>query len=250
MADPSQTSGARASAVFYDSPMRMDAFAPYPPELHEVKLKQDACVLTTAATRACNPPCGSTEYCGKGNLCKPAAAIVSAGTVTIEGAGAQVTLTAANSTYQGAAFPLASIASAVTLAARAAGDVMSAFSMTSTGVDGAGTGLPSSGSTLELIDGQDKVVTWSATGNGIVQLLLNTGWHGAPPTATLLCEVPAAAGRMVIPRAIVEAFPLVSGSGMSHTSTVLLLQRKTAVVNSGTVELLIVGYRGVIFPIH
>ncbi len=250
MADPSMTSGARAAAVFYDRPMRMDAFAPYPPDLHDVKLKKDSCVLTVAAARACNPPCGAIEYCGQGNVCKPAAAVVSAGSISVDGASTTVTLVPTNSTYVGTSFPLASITSSVTISVRAAGGAMSAFAISSAGVDSAGIGLPAGGSEFALIDGQDKVITWSATENGIVQLLLNSGWHGAPPTATLLCEAPASAGRLVIPRAVVEAYPLASSVGMSHTSTVLLLQRKTAVVNASTVELLIIGYRGVIFPSH
>ncbi|HEY5960600.1 MAG TPA: hypothetical protein VIV60_28800, partial [Polyangiaceae bacterium] len=248
----STTSGAEARASFYDRPVRVDAFAPFPPTLHELVLQQGGCVLTKAALRACNPPCGTNQYCGLGDVCTPAAQPQSAGTITVTGPVSTVSLSATNSAYSPQSIPVANITPNDLISVSAAGGAVPAFSLSSLGVTTAAIGLPGNASTFQLVDGQDKVLTWTPTSQGTVQLLLNSGWHGAPPAATLVCEAPASAGRLVVPRAIVELYPTESGGAglLSHTSTVSLLQRQRVNLGGNVLELLVIGYRGVIQPLH
>jgi hypothetical protein len=248
----STTSGAEARANFYDRPMRMDAFDPFPPALHELVLAQDGCVLTKAALRACSPPCGANQYCGLGDVCAPAAQVQSAGTISLQGPVGTVQLSPVNSSYAPQSISAANITPTDLLSVDASGGAVPAFSLSSLGVTTADIGLPGgTASTFQLVDGQDKIFTWTPTATGTVQLLLNSGWHGATPTATLICEAPAIAGRLVVPRVIVEAYPPETGGGLlTHTSTVSLLQRQRVTSGGYVIELLVVGYRGVIQPIH
>jgi hypothetical protein len=229
--------------------MRMDAFAAYPPDLHEIKLQGSGCVLTSAATRACNPPCGSSQFCGTNDTCQPAAALASAGTLTVEATGASaVTLTPTDSLYAQKPFPFSSMGSNASITAKTTGSAVAAFELRASGVDASNIGLPKDGSTLAMPLGSPVEVTWNATPSGIVQLLLNAGWHGAPPTATLICEAPASAGHLTVPKAIADAYPATDAIGMTHTSMVRLLQRSKTTINAKTIEFMVVGYRGVIFP--
>ncbi len=82
-----------------------------------------------------------------------------------------------------------------------------------------------------------------------VQLLLNHGWHGAPPEATLICEADESAGHIIIPQRIVEAWPPTWFGLEPHGSYLSLLQRIRVDLDGEPVELL-VAFRHGIYPRH
>lgn len=236
-------------AAFYDQALRMDAFAAFPPELHERSLEGGDCILFTAAALQCNPPCGSEQYCGTGNQCRAMAALVPAGVVTITGLGPGLSLTPDMGTYPHTAFPAAQLTAAKTVTVQSAGGATPAFSLSAPGVSRAAFDLPGDWS-IQLVDGEDYALTWTGAANATVRLLLNSGWHGAPPDASLLCEAPGSAGRITIPAELVEAYPPAGGVGLfPHQSWVSVLQRSKTVVGGRTVELVVSRDR-LVQPIH
>lgn len=237
---------ALVGAQLYTGPLRLDAFAPYAAGLHEVSLAEGDCTLLAAATLACDPACDFEQYCGPGNVCVTTPLAADAGDITVAGSSGETTLVF-GTTYSQGELAATSVAGAVT--ATAAGGTMPGFVLTTAGVTAPVFDLPDDG-TLTLQDGSDYVITWDPVTTGTVQLLLNSGWHGAPPVATLICEVPASSGELVIPQAIVEAYPAAGGIGLfPHSSYLSLFDRARVTVDGGVVEL-VVGYRQGVTPIH
>jgi|GEM_PF-3115237 len=245
--EPGWSATATVYAQTFDGALRLDAFAPYPAALHEVALAEGDCTLLVAALRACDPICDWDQYCGEGDTCRTTPVAVDAGALELAGETGAVTLTYADGFYSQGELPATDVTGAVT--ATAAGAALPAFSVTTAGVGAPDFDLPEDGS-LTLVDGEDLVITWTPTEHGVVQLLLNSGWHGAPPEATLVCEVPASEGRLVVPQAIVEAYPPESGFGLfPHSSYVTLFDRARADVGGGVVEL-VVGWRQGVYVLH
>jgi len=238
---------ASVTAQIFDGPLRLDAFAPYPAGLHEVAIAEGDCTLLVAAELACDPPCDWDRYCGAGGACVPTPQAANAGALVVAGERSAKTLTFADGFYSQAELPATDVTGPV--AATAAGAAVAGFALETAGVGAPDFDLPEDGR-LTLVDGEDYRITWTPAPRGVVQLLLNSGWHGAPPVATLVCEVAASAGRLVIPRAIVEAYPPESGFGLfPHSSYLTLFERDRATVEGGVVEL-VVGWRQGVYVLH
>lgn len=239
-----------ASADVFDGPMRLAAFAPFQVDLHEVSLAEGDCALLVAAQRACNPPCGADQYCGAGDVCKPSPQRISAGPIELTGPAAHVTLSLGDFGYDAQEFPQADFAPDVLIHAEAAGADFPAFSLEAAGVAPIDVDMPSDTNNVPLVDGKDNAITWQPDGGGTVEIVFNYGWHGAPPEATLLCAAPDEAGEIVIPRALVEAFPKTGGSGLEpHQSSITRVRRARAEISQGPVELVLAARR-LVYPVH
>jgi hypothetical protein len=246
--DPAASNG-YVDAAFHDQALRLDAFAAYPPDLHEVSLQGGDCTLFEAAARQCNPPCGASQYCGAGNLCKAAAKLAAAGAITVNGVGAALSLVPNSNGYTELEFPATNLTAASNVHVAAAGGLTPAFTLETRGVP-VPSYVMSDDWEIRLVDGQDYVLTWTGASDAKVQLLLNSGWHGAPPEATLLCEAPGSAGRITIPAQIVAAYPPAGGAGLfQHWSWLSLMRRSSVVVGGKTIELIVSRDR-LVQPIH
>jgi hypothetical protein len=81
-------------------------------------------------------------------------------------------------------------------------------------------------------------------------MIINSGWHGAPPVAVLYCEASATAGRILIPRAIVEALPVIGGMGLfPHGSFIAVTRSVNVPVDNRIVEVSI-SRRAALNPLH
>jgi len=246
------SSDANVSIEFYTGLVRMDAFAAFPPELHHVAARGGDCVLYLGNDSACNPPCDWDEYCDAENTCQDAPIRQSAGKVTLTAGDQEVSADpgAAGDYYSD---PLSAdlIAPDTAFAVEAAGDDFPGFSLQTTGVEPAAFDIDLQSNSITLTDGQDNEVAWEPIENGgLVQMILNSGWHGAPPEATMYCEAPASRGRLVIPQAVVEGFPSTGGIGLEpHMSYIGVARRVRASLPGGEVEFS-VGWRYGIYPRH
>ena len=242
--------GGSARADFYDAPVRMDAFSPYAPDMHEEKIRQDDCVLFVAAQNQCNPPCDWEEYCNSNSECVSFPQRITVGRITITGLAQPCSMDPDPGGWDAYwdTLPDNAFDEGAQITAEAQGDDLDAFSLSVTGVGVLDD--PVDGQNLTLVDGKDNEITWTPQDNGFVQLLLNLGWHGAPPEATLICETDASEGRMIIPREVVEATPPAGGVGLEpHSSWVSLMNRDRLELDEGTVEF-VVQYRHMIYWEH
>jgi len=103
---------------------------------------------------------------------------------------------------------------------------------------------------LELFDDKDTIVSWEPFSGGIVRAVINNGWHGADPDATIYCTVDAAAGELVIPKEISALYPITTGVGLEpHTSFIEYISIDTENTNKGFVDL-ILSYRSGLYLKH
>ncbi|MCU0662915.1 MAG: hypothetical protein MUC50_11395 [Myxococcota bacterium] len=241
---------AQVRADFYDSPMRMEAFAPFPPGRHEIAFEEGGCILWLPAQGGqCSPPCDWDEYCGEESSCLTMPQRVSAGDITVGGTGSSIVIHPSEWGYDGGNLATGDLGAEATVSAVAQGADLPAFDLETQGLAAPQFEIDESNA-LVLVDGQDNVIEFTAGDTGVVRLVLNKGWHGALPEATLMCEVSPQAGQLVIPAAAVEAFPVAGGPGLEqHLSFIELLHRDRASLAAGPVEL-VVAYRRYLYPSH
>jgi hypothetical protein len=250
-----------ASVGFYDGPMRMDAFMAYTPGMYEVARQEGDCVMYKGALSACNPVCDWDEYCDSWNKCQTAPSAISAGLVRLllgaTSTDVNPTGDVSNPTYDYVdSIPGSLIHSGNNMIAMAEGHEggFGAFQVSTTGVDAAEFGVDANGGTLDLIDGKDNVVTWTVPKGDItglyVEMVINVGWHGSPPTVVLYCRADAAAGSFTIPQEMVEDMPSIGGMGLfQHSSHIEMARSATAVVGGKTVEFTVARRHG-LNPLH
>jgi hypothetical protein len=221
-------------------------FTSPPTRFHTEAMRDGACRLLTFEAALCDPFCAG--ICLAGNECVPYPTYVSAGTITVQGLTEPLQLVAEPSFnfYNPASFPLPEdlFADDAEVLAEAPGDELPAFSIAARGVAPLAPG--SFERNLVLEDGADATVTWPAgRATDRVRLTLNTPnrAHGQPFDAIIECDAPDT-GSVVIPQAIVEAFPATSGAGICVSidcppSTLRRYARGAADVGDGEIELVV-----------
>jgi hypothetical protein len=154
-------------------------------------------------------------------------------------AGLREALSFVPDTYWYNAEPLPSTAdlfdTGAEITASAPGDVSNGFELTATGVAPLEAAFPV---TLEIQDGVDEEITWTAADSGRIQLALLVGWHGAPYEAMLLCET-GDDGSLTIPGSLITQFPRASSAMEQHFSWLVRFDRNVTQTSAGPVELFV-----------
>jgi hypothetical protein len=245
---------------FYDSPMRMDAFAAYTPGMYEVFRQEGDCVMYVPTSAACNPVCNYDEYCDQSDQCVKAPSRISAGKLTLTFGATKIEVEPTGDGLDAYWYYVEGVAASLihsgnTIISEADGQVggFEAFEVTTTGVDATAFSSDSD-SGLALEDGRDNVVTWAVpdknTAGLYVDLVLNTGWHGSPPASVLYCRKEATAGSLTIPQAMVEALPVIGCMGLfQHGSHIGMSRTASADVAGKTVDLTVTRRHG-FYPTH
>ncbi len=220
------------------------------PQNHEAWLTRGACTLFVARPPGnCPEPCRQGpdvwEYCSADSVCVPEGARLSAGTLTVTGLTAPVTLQPDETAYYSPLGepPANLFEPGSAIAVTAVGAALPAFTAPLTGVGDMETTF---GRALELVDGEDLVIGWVPRGDGaLVEVALQTGWHGAPPTAVIFCQAPESAGQVVVAADIVRAFPPHGGIGLfQHISWIRRVSRALVASPGGPIEVLVSSEQG------
>ncbi|HSW60346.1 MAG TPA: hypothetical protein VLJ60_06070, partial [bacterium] len=192
------------SANFYDKPMRLDAFSPFQPSFQKLALKKGDCSIFLAdINAACNPQCGNDEFCNADSKCEKFSVSLSAGKITVSDTFAEKSIEYSPDDwfpgYYAEEFSAKGLYSQAIITATAQGEDIEAFTLSVKAPEYADISAGDNG-TVNLYDDKDTEITWKSTGNAgeTVMLILNVGWHGAPPEATLICSAPDSAGKITI----------------------------------------------------
>lgn len=182
-----------------------------PDPFHTQTMASGACRLLEFEIVQCTPACPFDQYCDSNNTCQPFPGWQSAGDIELGGLKANVTLRDMGGYYYPEGpLPADLYDDGDTITASASGDAFPAFDLSATGVAPIDVELSGEMSDeLRLTDGGDVTVSWGTADPGTrVRLWLPTpnNSHGAPSNFVIECEGPDT-GSLVIPRAIVEAFP-------------------------------------------
>jgi len=215
---------------------------------HVVEAEAGGCRFYRAVEIApCDPPCADdwSEYCSIDGQCLPYPQRVSAGTITVSGVagGPYVLPVGEQDWYDTPQTPPELFTAGADLTVSAAGGAVPAFEAHVTGV--APMQAPIDGM-LTLLDGADQGVSWTKAGDGsTVELILQIGWHGAPPTAILWCTAPDADGQITLPQAMIEAFPYFGGMGLfQHPCYLRRVSRAVVASHGGPIEVLAASVMG------
>ncbi len=174
---------------------------------------EGSCRLVAYKPSLCTPACNFDESCNSDGVCRGWSEFLSAGTITLGGLTASVSLRQSSGYYSAepTQIPGDLFAADSTISASAPGDTFPAFNLTTSGVAPLEFTPPDGNSDeLRLTDGADVVVSWSNRDNGSrVKLRLPTPnqAHGLPSLFVIECEG-LDTGSFVIARRLVEALPL------------------------------------------
>jgi len=182
------------------------------PRWHTEVATGGTCRLLRFQAAFCDPPCSG--FCREGNVCLPFPTFTDAGRLTVTGAKAPITADPGPYGFvghgYGASLPADLFDDGDLLTARFAGGPLPAFEVAARGV--APLVVTLANDELPLPNGADVTFRWTAAPAGAdtrVRLTLNAnnaGGHGSPYAAILECDAPDT-GSLVIPRAMIEAFP-------------------------------------------
>jgi len=68
---------------------------------------------------------------------------------------------------------------------------------------------------VELTDQAATTLSWTPAGDGSrVEVRLQLGWHGRPPTGIIACSAPDSAGQIVVSPTVIKPFPYFGGIGL------------------------------------
>lgn len=184
------------------------------PMTYELAAEDGACKVWRPAQVMCTPPCDADEMCDVTSTCEAQATFASAGELTLSGLVTTFSARGGIGGYVLSPEPphdgLFAPGDAITVAA-AGGDIP-AFTAEVRGVADLaiqGTGL------VELHDDKDATFEWTPVGDGsLVEVVLQLGWHGAPPTGIIACRAPDGAGAITLTPVIIRAFPYFGGIGL------------------------------------
>jgi hypothetical protein len=183
---------------------------------------------------ACTPACTS-GVCTAPDTCTPYPANASAGDITVTGLRAPLVFTTGPFGYTPEPAPGADLFDAgAAITVSAPGDVSAGFTANLVGVPA----LEAPFQNVELVDGVDMPVTWTAANAAEIQLALVVGWHGAPPEAVLVCET-ADDGAFSIPGSIITALPRASTGLEQHTSYLARFDREVVILPTGPIEIVV-----------
>jgi len=189
----------------FDRPFPLQIFGVVREGLWEVTLSAGACVyLTPAMAGFCTPECTTEQYCDVDDVCQSYPVRQSAGTLTLTGLTAPVTLEPTmDNFYTASGTPTENLfepGSMITLTAE--GATLPAFDVSTTAVAPLAPAIPCP---LELIAGQDLTVTWdAATGGNLIRWEMISAFH-AGDGPMVLCEGPDT-GSLVVPASIVDRY--------------------------------------------
>lgn len=114
---------------------------------------------------------------------------------------------------------------------RAAGAEIPAFDVSLTGVPD--LAIDSNG-LVELVDGQPFRFGWVPAGDGsAIEVVLQLGWHGAPPTGVIVCRADDADGEVFIDPAVIAGFPYFSGIGLFQVPSWIARTSRATVATPG-----------------
>jgi hypothetical protein len=176
----------------------------------------------------CVPECDPIqEWCHADGTCRTWPQRVSAGEISFSGLLTPLTATPDETAWYlmtPPGFGADLFAPDATIGITAAGDEIPGFALQLSGV--ADLDVAWMGS-LQLEDGQDNTLSWSpANDDSTMEVIIQTGWHGAPPTAIIWCTADDADGQLVVSQKLVEMFPQVPEIGLfQHPSTIRRVRR-------------------------
>jgi hypothetical protein len=183
----------------------------------------------------CDPPCTpGTETCSTDMTCIPAPRNQRAGTVTVTGAAAPISLEPNGANYyQVTSLPNPPFAPGERILLEASGDQIAAFSLRGVGI--APLELPE-GESFVVRDGQPLDLAWDTTGteDSTVYVELTVDQHGNSPVK-LICEVPDT-GSFSIPAGILGTFV---GYGVTGFPNIKIVRRSadSITVAQGCIDL-------------
>jgi hypothetical protein len=172
----------------------------------------------------CDPDCGDRDF-------------APAGTITVTGLREPMSLVSDGNWYMPDPYPSGPdlFAPGAEIAATAPGDVTGAFALTARGVAPL---VASVGSAIEVEDGVDETITWTAENDGRIRLALRIGWHIRPPEGLLTCDTDDD-GELVIPGELIAALPRQTGAGEPHYSWMGRVSTDVVDGEFGPIELLV-----------
>ena len=221
------------------------------PVWHAETMRSGDCRLLEFEPAFCDPPCLS-GLCAPGGVCQPYPTFESAGNITVTGLKTSVTLTPSacgfcgggEQYYTTTTYPADLFDDDASVTASAAGAAFPAFSVTAGGVPPLAASYPED--KITLVDGQDFTLAWTSAGSDArvrVTINANNQGHGNPYLAIIECDGDDT-GSLVIPSAIIDAFPdtmawaFCAGSDCPPSS-IMRYRRGTTTAGGGTVELVI-----------
>lgn len=240
-------------ADIYDKPVRFDAFSPIPASMYKTIISKSGCTLYKAGLNACNPPCGTEEFCNSDSKCEKGALRVSAGIIKVSDPYTSAELTMSSmgdySSYTPTTMPVKGFNEAAEFKASAAGDKMEKFDVS---VNAPHSGKINVDFNIQLYDDKNTEISWVKNGNADekIVVVLNFGWHGAPPEATVICEAGDSAEKIVIDKEISKQTPINGGAGLfPHSSYVFRMKQKVITVSDKTIEF-VTGYQNSCNALH
>jgi hypothetical protein len=194
--------------VAYRSSQVLGAFyADHPPSFHRVAMTSGDCELRLYTPSSCDPAC-TTGLCVETNVCEEFPTLVSAGRLTIDGLATAVSIDPEGGYYYTqSVLPEDLFADDATVTAELAGADLPAMTLTAGGVPEIEAEITDG--KITLIPGSDYTLRWTPAGSGRVRVTLNANnqGHGGPFLGILECDVADAAGEVVIPAVLADAFP-------------------------------------------
>jgi hypothetical protein len=186
------------------------------PETYVLRAADGDCKVFTPAEVSCEPACGEGEICDADSHCAAYAVGVSAGDITLGGLakGPYAANHVGDGQYVTTPEPPSDglFAAGDAISVSAAGAAIPAFTATASGV--ADLLVPNIG-LVELTDQAATTFSWTPAGDGSrVELRLQLGWHGRPPTGIIACSAPDAAGQILVSPTVIKPFPYFGGIGL------------------------------------
>jgi hypothetical protein len=178
------------------------------PQRQEESMRAGDCVLYLSEPSFCDPECVGT-MCHQGE-CLPFPEPLSAGTLRVVAGGELIAVDPDTPTFWGRIYRqqlLAAPPAGDSITLCAGGDDAAGFGAILRGVPPLMGAVPDD-NVVELEDGGDLVVTWDGESDARVRLTLNADNmnHGQPFPGVIQCDVEDT-GQLVVPQALVEAFP-------------------------------------------
>jgi hypothetical protein len=164
----------------------------------------------------CAPACAETETCQRDNTCHPFPTGASAGDITLTNLSTPnrpLTIGVVSTDpwvyYEDRLLDFAWFQPGDRIQIDAAGAAIPAFSAL---VEGVGPLDVTPGHELLMDTQQDLQITWNPAGDSSkIELILNAGWHGAPPVGVIRCEAKDADGQITVPQRLLVDLPYCAG---------------------------------------
>ena len=186
------------------------------PETYVLRAADGDCKVFTPVEVSCEPACGEGEVCDADSHCAAYAVGVSAGDITLGGLakGPYTAKHVGDGQYVTTPEPPSDglFAAGDAISVSAAGAAIPAFTASVSGV--ADLLIPNIG-LVELTDQAATTLSWTPAGDGSrIEVRLQLGWHGRPPTGIIACSAPDAAGQIVVSPTVIKPFPYFGGIGL------------------------------------